>query len=164
MIRLGVMSDSHGDPLAVRRCIAMAEDVDAWLHLGDLVSDAEILTRVSGKPVHAVRGNCDGYCAYDAEKVVCFEGARLLLVHGHRHGVDMYSAMTAAYRAEELFCDALLYGHTHVSTVEAWGKLLIVNPGSPRAPRLGRKPSFAIVTIDGRDVNARIITLDNTAR
>ncbi|MCH5278219.1 MAG: metallophosphoesterase [Christensenellaceae bacterium] len=164
MKKIGVISDTHSNCTAIDRCILKAPDVDMWLHLGDFLLDAEELQLRSGKPVHAVKGNCDLICPaslkpVDTEIVVSIEETKLLLVHGHMHGIGDYPNMKAAYRAEELGCNVLLYGHTHVSEVDAYGNLLIANPGSPSRPRQGRKPSFAILEVNGGKVSAHIVTL-----
>jgi putative phosphoesterase len=64
-----------------------------------------------------------------------------------------------AARAEELNCDAALFGHTHVSSLEASGRCLLLNPGSASVPRNCQKPSFALLMLNGNDVNAKIITM-----
>ena len=164
MKKIGVISDTHGDILAIDRCIEKAPDVDMWFHLGDLVPDAETLETRSGKPVYAVKGNCDlGFPVpkkqAKSETVITVEDTKIFLIHGHLYGVGDHSPMRAVYRAEELSCGVLLYGHTHVSEVDKYGPLLIVNPGSPSRPRQGRKPSFALLTVDGSNAGARIVTL-----
>lgn len=159
MKKIGVISDTHGGQLVLERCIAKASDVDEWFHLGDFTGDAERLAILTGKPVRIVCGNCDGVSKYENELVVTVEETKLLLIHGHRHGIDRYSCQNACYRAEELGCSALFYGHTHVSELSTFGNLIVLNPGSPIFPRAGRKPSFAVVTVDGSRIKAEIITL-----
>lgn len=154
---IGIISDTHGSSGAIERCVNAAGAVDMWLHLGDYASDAEVLRRLSGRSVRTVRGNCDGGGS-DMELTLDIAGARLLMTHGHRYNVET-GLERALYRAEELRCSALLYGHTHVSHIEAFGRILIVNPGSPACPRMGRRPSFALMSITKGDVNARIVTL-----
>lgn len=154
---IGIISDTHGSLRAIERCVNAAGAVDMWLHLGDYASDATALRELSGKSVRTVRGNCDGG-GCDTELTLDIAGARLLMMHGHRYNVET-GLERALYRAEELQCSALLYGHTHVSHIEAFGRILIVNPGSPAWPRMGRRPSFALMSIIKGDVNARIVTL-----
>ncbi|MCR5808655.1 MAG: metallophosphoesterase [Clostridiales bacterium] len=168
MIRIGVISDTHGSLAALDACIRAAGEVDCWFHLGDYASDAKRLER-TGKPVYRVLGNCDGGFVSslteatfpEKQKEICTEavvnigGARILLCHGHTMGVDLGS-WSIGYRAEELCCSAALYGHTHIAELSAFGKVLKLNPGSPSRPRAGRKPSFAVMEIENGDVNAGI--------
>lgn len=160
MKRIGVISDTHGGPAVTRLCTEIAGDVDCWFHLGDYISDAAELKKLTGKPVYTVRGNCDEYSddfTALSERVVEISGKRFFLIHGHSYGVKE-SLSRAAYRAEELHCDALLFGHTHISLIDNYDGLLIVNPGSPRLPHGSRKPSFAILTItDDGKLRAQIV-------
>ena len=158
-MKLGVISDTHGDMISVYRAMQLVPDAAAWLHLGDVVSDAELLSEKSGADVYTVRGNCDTYaaeCPY--ERVLTFEGVRILVTHGHRYHVDIDRA-ALSYRAEELGCRLALYGHTHVSMVENDGRVISLNPGSSSRPRGGRKPSIACVELCGADFSTKFILL-----
>ncbi|MBO4848222.1 MAG: metallophosphoesterase [Clostridia bacterium] len=172
MIRIGVISDTHGSFAAVEACVGLASDVDGWFHLGDYASDAKKLRELTGKPVYSVLGNCDGWGfggeAEDvfpapqrdsaSERVVTVGGVRILLCHGHMYDVDL-GPYTLSYRAEEKHCAAALYGHTHRGGLSAYGSLLMLNPGSPSRPRGSAKRSFAVLEIDNSGVNAKIVTL-----
>jgi len=59
-MNIGVISDTHGDAAAIRRVVAAVGPVDMWLHAGDYSKDANILAALTGLPVTAVAGNCDG--------------------------------------------------------------------------------------------------------
>lgn len=171
-MRIAVLSDTHGSISAIDRCILRAGDADCFLHLGDLVRDARYIKEKTGKPVYSVYGNCDGGCglacpeeifpipekAPAAERVITINGVRIFICHGHNYEVDL-APFTLSYRARELDCAAALYGHTHIANLEAYGGLLILNPGSPSRPRAGRKPSFAIMQIIDGKVNADIVLL-----
>ena len=169
MIRIGVISDTHGSISALGACVSAAGEVDGWFHLGDYASDAKKLRELTKKPVYSVLGNCDGcYLSHAeedvfpmpqkdtaSERVVTVGGARIFLCHGHRYDVD-FGPYSLSYRAEELNCSAALYGHTHRGELSAYGKLLLLNPGSPSRPRGGAGPTFAVLEIENGDVNARI--------
>lgn len=169
MKRICVISDTHGSNTAIDAVVSSSGEVDGFFHLGDCAGDAKRIAEKTGRPVYSVLGNCDyGFHReleesvfplpqkrVTTERVVTVENARILLTHGHLYGVDM-GDFTLGYRAEELNCAAVLYGHTHMSELSAFGKVLKLNPGSPSRPRGGRKPSYAILEIDGGDVNASI--------
>lgn len=171
-MRIAVISDTHGSLASVDRCILRAGDVDCWLHLGDVKYDAGYLAGKAGVPVYSVFGNCDGGCglacpeevfpipqkASASERVIAINGVRIFMCHGHNYDVDL-APFTLSYRARELDCQAALYGHTHMANLEAYGGLLLLNPGSPSRPRGGRKPSFALMTVNEGGVNADIILL-----
>ena len=156
MIRLGVLSDTHGSAAAIRRAVEFVGKVDAWLHAGDVLTDAAYLAEYTGVPVHSVAGNCD-WGGVPKELVLEFEGCRILLLHGHRYGVK-YDLYRLSLHAEELDCRAVIFGHTHQSLLDKAGNLLILNPGSPAQPRFC-KPSCAVLNVENGKVSADIILL-----
>ncbi len=156
-LRVGVISDTHGSELAVERAVAKLADADAWFHLGDGAQEASLLERLSGKPVYRVKGNCD-YGAGEAEQTVTLGGVRILASHGHLFGVQN-GRDTLSYRAEELCCKLALYGHTHVPLIEAWGGILLVNPGSAARPRGGKPRTIALVELRDGDAFPTILAL-----
>ncbi|MBR3299645.1 MAG: metallophosphoesterase [Clostridia bacterium] len=163
MIKLGVLSDTHGNSPAADAALKLIGPVDGYLHLGDVVTDADRIASVTGKPVYSVRGNCDSILGPAAERptelAVEFEGVKLLLVHGHKHGIDAYSTFTARERAIELGCSALVYGHTHIPQLVQRDGIIVLNPGSPSIPRGGYKPSCAVIEIENGKLRGRILTL-----
>ncbi|HWS28970.1 MAG TPA: metallophosphoesterase [Clostridia bacterium] len=155
-MNVGVISDTHGSDHALKRALNALPGMDAWIHLGDYASDSRALS-AANVPVYAVRGNCDFDARAETERVITLGGARLFLTHGHKYGVKQ-NLGTVFHRAEELMCLAVLFGHTHLPTVEVWGNILGVNPGSAALPQRGR-PSVAKLTIEKGDVNARIVLI-----
>ncbi|MBR5948063.1 MAG: metallophosphoesterase [Clostridia bacterium] len=163
MLRYGVLSDTHGVSPAIEAALNAIGEVDGYLYLGDVGSDAERIAKQTGKPVHAVRGNCDtlSFSGKDnpVELVLELEDVRLLLLHGHRHEVDMYTTYAARQRAIELKCDALVYGHTHIPQLVQRDGIIVLNPGSPARPRAGSKPACAVIELENGRMRAKIITL-----
>lgn len=157
MMRVLVMSDSHGRLSEIRLAARAAGEIDCALHLGDFAGDARVLANLLGVPVHAVRGNCDAGFSYETEKVLTLGGARIFMTHGHLYGVKT-GTWALAEHAGALGCAAALYGHTHVSDIAAQGPMLLVNPGSPSRPASGRKRSIAVLEIENGDVRPGIIT------
>ena len=158
-MRILVLSDSHGNIDHMVQSVEQAQP-QVILHLGDYQRDAEKLHhRFPHIPMQNVPGNCDHNPVDTPEILTEYEGIKILMMHGHTHGVSPYSYDKAAYRAEELHCSVLLFGHTHISIVNNDGRVLAVNPGSPSCPRGGRSPSFALLEIENGDVQAEIITM-----
>ena len=152
---VGIISDTHGDINAMLMAVNAIGNADVWIHLGDYVRDAKELEKIVNKPVYFVKGNCDYGVDADTEKVVELDGKRILLVHGHLHHVKT-DLQTLAYRAEELNCDVALYGHTHCSDLTAYGKIIIMNPGSPSQPRMGMHGSCAVLIIKDGNIYPKI--------
>lgn len=154
-MKVGVFSDTHGSLRRLDEALSRLGQMQAFIHLGDGSADAEAIADRTGLPFYAVRGNCDFSGKYPAERVVELDGARLLLVHGDKY-YDLYALVR---RAEALFCDAALFGHTHTPLLQACGKLLLINPGSLSRPRFAAKASCALLTIDGGALFADMISL-----
>jgi len=148
---IGVISDTHGSAYGIDRAILAAGDVDAWFHLGDVLSDAQALESRTGKNVYRVKGNCDYSSVIPSENTAELEGIRILFTHGHTLGVK-YGLDSLFRRAKELNCDVALFGHTHMSAIEPSGKICAINPGSPSCPRYGYSPSIAILRIEDGEV------------
>ena len=155
-MKIGVFSDTHGNLARLPAALAAMGPIDAFLHLGDFGTDAELIAKSVNVPFYAVRGNCDFKRTYPAEQIVNLGGAQLLLVHGDRFR-DVYHI---AERAEATHCAAVLFGHTHVPLLQAQGNILIINPGSMTRPLGGSKPSCALLTIEDGDVNVKMLPLD----
>ncbi len=154
-MRVGVVADSHGKKETMLCLAQKLGKVDAWVHLGDFADDSKFL---EGAPVYVVKGNCDFTSKYESEQVITLGGVRIFVTHGNKYS-PTYDRSSLCYRAEELNCSVVLYGHTHVSMVEYSGTVLAVNPGSPTSPRNGRKPSIALLEINGNDAYASIVTV-----
>ena len=157
-MRIAVVSDTHGDPWAIRECIEAAGKVDAWIHLGDNTRDTEELQQ-TGVPVYAVRGNTDFGAIEPLEQVITLEGKRIFLCHGHLYavGADPYRLNL---KARELECDAALFGHTHVPFLDESGHVTLMNPGSPSRPRQGSRRCMGFIRINGDDLDASLRPLE----
>ena len=130
--------------------------VDLLFHLGDYAIDAERISgALGGVPYFAVRGNNDVGSVCPRSRVEYVEDAGIMLVHGDAY-YNLYQLTNAA---REQHCAAVLFGHTHVPLLQADGDLLIVNPGSMSLPRRGHKPSCALLEVEGKDINVKMITL-----
>lgn len=131
MIRLGVVSDSHGRPQWLARYLALCkrERYDAVFHLGDHDSDARWLEKELGRPVLSVAGNCDGMSQGPRMLIQQYGGHRILAVHGHMQGVK-YGYRELSDAAREQGADVALFGHTHCPYVGWEDGVLLINPGA----------------------------------
>jgi putative phosphoesterase len=146
MKKILVMSDTHGNKAAMDAALKKFADVDAVIHLGDYVRDAEYVKTQTDKKVYAVRGNCDIASRIRSEITIRTGGKKILAVHGHKQNVKA-SLLRLGLYAREKEADAALFGHTHIPTEQIFEGVILYNPGSLGEPR-GRRPSVGIITID----------------
>ena len=143
-MKLLVFSDSHRSLRGMREAVEL-EHPDYVIHLGDLEEDARLLAQEYPRlAVTGVPGNCDGLMFSPLQKLVTYDGIRILMSHGHIWGVKGgYGAAIAAARK----CSAhiVLFGHTHVPHCEQTENgLWVMNPGSIRD-----SGSYGIIATDG---------------
>jgi putative phosphoesterase len=177
-MRIGVLSDTHGDVESFRRAIAgPLTDVDLLLHAGDVLYHGPRNPMVAGyapptlaealnalqAPVVIAKGNCDS----DVDQLVLdvpiqapyahvfADGLRIVVNHGDRWTDEETVALMTRWGV-----DLFISGHTHLARLERHGSLLWLNPGSPSLPKAkeGQEPVGTVAVIgDGR---VRIVTLD----
>lgn len=138
-------SDSHEIEIPYRALSVMGES-DFIFFAGDgLYGVRHDLCNMADK-LYAVRGNCDGVRG-DDECVVSVEDVKFLIVHGNRcHGkTDL------CYRAKELGCNAVIYGHTHIFDDDLSDGVRLINTGS-----LSRSPTFDVgysyIVVNGKNI------------
>jgi hypothetical protein len=136
-MRVAIVSDTHmprGTRALAQECVDRLAAADLILHCGD-ITEAEVLDTLRELgPLQAVYGNMDTPDLREKlpkELIVEASGARIGMVHipGALEG-----------RAERLVarfpdCDAVVYGHTHLTEVTREGDVWILNPGSPTEKR-----------------------------
>lgn len=97
---------------------------DLVIHCGDYGDSKSILDK---NHVEYVMGNCDEWGNY--ENIITFNGRKIFIAHGHQYGVKMgYDRIK--YRALELGCSVVVFGHTHIPIWQPEEGLLAMNPGA----------------------------------
>jgi len=153
MVRVVIVSDTHG--CLCPDVVAVAESCDIAVHAGDIGSSRVLdqLHSTTGK-VHAVRGNNDvpGLWAgheldvlNDVPRVAELElpGGRLAVEHGHFHGPISpdHSKLRAAHPGVRL----IVYGHTHIQTIDRAENPWVINPGAAGRIRNQGGPSCLVL-------------------
>ena len=157
-MKLLLLSDSHGCDRYMIRAVERLQPTHV-IHLGDHTRDAEDLRRVFPMlPVVSVRGNCDYGDNTPEQRLVDFDGVRVLMCHGHRHGVKS-GLLRYSMAARENQVDVALFGHTHLAYCEEYQGFWLLNPGSCG---LCASPSCGVVEISNGKASCRIVRLDET--
>ena len=151
-MRIGLVSDTHGDPAAWDKALGVLGELDLVLHAGDVLYHgifnpilptyeprrlADTLNSFAVPMLHA-RGNCDSevdQLALDNHILSDFafasaEGTRILVCHGHRNSEQELAKLAARGDIQ-----MILRGHTHVPGIVVTGGVTIVNPGSCSLPK-----------------------------
>ena len=136
-MRIAVLSDTHDRlPAHLPPLLAGADEI--W-HLGDVTSESCLLPLYAlNRPLHVVRGNCDGCESWpwivDLER----EGFFVRLIH-----IPPAEAPPGV--------DLLFHGHTHVPRNQRVGATRFYNPGSVGKPNKGVPASYAwLELVQGR--------------
>jgi len=146
-MKILVVSDTHGKSENLRDAIQI-EKPDKIYHLGDGQGVEERIWMMSEAPCECICGNCDFGANLPSELVLELGKHVVLLTHGHYYGVSYgYDKLAEAARAKG--CDVVLYGHTHVPTIDHYGDLIIANPGSIAYPRQNsREHTYMTIMVD----------------
>lgn len=157
MVKLLVLSDTHGDTTLAEKVLKMNSDVDIVIHLGDYYRDIDKLQMLRPNVrFEYVYGNSD-FMVGDApvEKLLEIEGQRILLTHGHR-----YSVKWGIEKLRDKACNEniqlLLFGHTHIPQVTYGPGYILLNPGSISEPRGSDDESYAFVIIDNEKIDVQL--------
>lgn len=156
-VRIGVIADTHGlfDP-AIRQHF---QGVDHILHAGDIGDQSVIEQLRQIAPVTAVSGNVDAtrQGGFPCETVIELAGRRIAI----RHILYESGKITKEGRAflECIQPDVCIFGHTHQSKTEWFGKTLLFNPGSAGPKRFTLPRGLGILTIEGGRIEPTLIVL-----
>ena len=160
-MRVGVVSDSHGQVSFTRPAVAMLESLEVTLviHCGDIGS-VSIVELFRQWPTHWVFGNVDydrdvlrqaiveaGHHCHERFGSLELEGRRIALLHG-----DDTKMLREA--AESGTWDLVCYGHTHVARQHREGSTLMLNPGA-----LYRAAQHSIAVVDLPSCEVTVINL-----
>ncbi len=138
------------------------QGVELILHAGDLIvlSVLDCLENIA--PVFVTRGNGDSGLPPDPRlgetQVLTISGKRIGLCHYLEPLGDLQEIMERYFNSA---VDIIVFGDTHVATIETCNGVLLVNPGSPSLPRglVGVLGTVGILDIIDDKVEARIIPL-----
>lgn len=138
MVRIGVISDTHGNERLIRQAMEIFKElgVERILHCGDLCvpSQVKIFKEI---PTDFVYGNCDSCVRGSIEQAIEKYGGTL---HGdfgsiHFGGKDIafMHGQSRTRLLQELDggkWDLLCYGHTHRYEFSMHGDTILLNPGA----------------------------------
>lgn len=157
MKKVLIFSDTHGNTDRCISIISNEEHVDAIIHAGDCVEDAEDLESIFDKiPIYYVRGNNDFFSRAPSKLTISIGGAKIFITHGHEQRVKYEPAFTTLrQQAEKTEPNLVVFGHTHVPYTSYDGKFILLNPGSIRF-----SATYAVAEIENGKINTKILEFD----
>lgn len=155
-MRIGIVSDTHGNRLMVNLALAELRQrgITTVLHCGD-IDDAETVALFRGFTMHFVFGNCDldkeelraamadiGATLHDHFGSLELEGVKLAFLHGDDSRMLRDVERSGHY-------DFLFHGHTHQAEEHRSGPTRVINPG---ALHRARPKTFVVLDLNSREV------------
>lgn len=162
-MKIGVISDTHihrPDDEFPKQLIEGLTGVDLILHAGDLV-DISVLNRLQKiARVIAVHGNMDSNAVRGTlleQEIISVEKIKIGLVHGWGPPMGLIDRVKEVFLTKNV--DVIIYGHSHIAATKQLDNILFINPGSPTDKIFAPYNSYAILNIEGRQIDAKIIKL-----
>jgi putative phosphoesterase len=156
MIKLGVISDTHGELIATTEAVRLFRErgVSVIVHCGDIGGEA-VVEAFRGIETHFVYGNTDGEAEFlrDAARrtgnrlhgwfgSLELDGKQIFFLHGHQN-------VRFDDETESGKWDLICYGHTHIPSLQMFRETILLNPG---AFKRVATPTVAIVSLPEMDV------------
>lgn len=144
-----ITGDIHGRNDVLQKVLKKEKNFDLHLNTGDLglniqtIQDAQMI---------AVKGNTDHYLDLPTERLIEYEGLRILLTHGHLQNVK-YGLNELILMAKEMDADICIFGHTHDAFYRRIDNIIFINPGALTGQKdktyaVYKKEKVSIINVD----------------
>ncbi len=167
-MRIGLISDTHGDLESFLKIKEALNSYDLVIHTGDILNHgprnpipkgydplklADEISRISF-PFIWVKGNCDSEVDKLATSKICIY-PYLFLVDNNVKIMATHGDLEYLYEeAKKLGVRIFISGHTHIPLIEERDGIIFVNPGSTAIPKGEFGGSFGELIIgDSIEVN-----------
>lgn len=150
-LRIGILSDTHGS--LNPEIAAFIRQCDIALHAGDIMGAAP-LQALQPRLGHtyAVKGNNDAHISWDEKDHALLDeipdllelmlpGGKLVMEHSHRFWDPDFDKIHHALREAHADAQLVVYGHTHIRTINDSHEPAVINPGAAGAVRVHDGPS-----------------------
>ncbi|MGA3399818.1 MAG: YfcE family phosphodiesterase [Acetobacteraceae bacterium] len=159
-MKLGIVSDIHGNLVGLQKALAVMGPVDELLCLGDSIYQFrfanEVIALLKAVGAHMILGNHEEVFLSEAgtqareqhgvdrdlvafvadqphRRMLTYGGKTVLMIHStpwEPRGEYIYPHNEKLALFAEAGADFVLYGHTHAEVVRRIGGVVVVNPGS----------------------------------
>lgn len=165
-MKIGVMSDTHGNLDTMRRVAAKMIDkygVNTIVHLGDDSADAEELSSLPIE-LYWIPGIFED--RYKDPKITNrlikeFEDIPFLFSHTPtKDSHDIEGDIDPAQAVEDGDVKVMLHGHSHMWRIDEEKQVIIINPGHLMSEdSKGREQTYAILDVTPRRLDVKIMSL-----
>ncbi len=150
-MKILVVSDTHGQHKNLDKILEKEQDIDLFVHLGDVEGGEFYIDAVVECEKHIVRGNNDFFSDLPKEEEFYIGKYKAFITHGHAYGVSLGPEQIRE-EGKVRGADLVMFGHTHKPFLEKDSEITVLNPGSISYPRQnGRQPSYMILTLDAEE-------------
>ncbi len=147
-MKILIVSDTHGRNHYYLNTMKRVSPIDLVIHLGDLEGGEEYIRSITHCPIEFVSGNNDFFNFLPKEKTIQIGKYNVFLTHGHRYGVNFGMSHLEELAKKDHY-DIVMFGHTHMPTINLTDGIWMINPGSLGFPRQqNRIPTFIVMDID----------------
>jgi putative phosphoesterase len=179
-VKVGIVSDIHCNIQGLQLALEAMGDVDELLCLGDAIFEYqfsnEVIALLRRRGAFVIQGNHEEVFLSPAgvrarerpgldpdlmtwlseqphRQTITLAGKTLLLIHStpwEPRGEYVHPHSSRLARFAEANADYVLYGHTHAQTVQRFGTVTVINPGSAgdaRDHRNDRRLSCAVLDL-----------------
>lgn len=153
-MKIVLTSDVHGQLTSLQTIARHYHDADAFIDCGDTELPPERI-----KPFVSVEGNNDRYFDYPQQRVLEFEGVKILVIHSHQV-MTFHRDEELAKRARILGAKAVFFGHFHVFADHEVDGIQLISPGSVSHNRDQSPRSFAIVSYEDDKFHVERVNVD----
>ena len=147
-MKILVISDTHGNmPIKIKEL-----GIHAVIHAGD-VGDRKFMREFSSiEDFYVVAGNTDSALEGIVPHTVCstIEGVKFFLVHNLSAPHRMI--MSNFREINDCKPDIVVYGHTHMPSIEMKDNVIFLNPGSLGKDGLTGRKTYAIMEVEGKNI------------
>jgi hypothetical protein len=161
-MRIAVISDTHIPATSDRLPDLLVKELkkcDMIIHAGDLTELSVLDTLKQIAPTEAVTGNMDTNKASSplpAKKVIDVSGFKIGIIHGNGAPGNLKEYVDKEFEGQDLDC--IIYGHSHIASIEKKGKTIFFKPGSPTDKVFAPYNSFGILEINDK-IEPKIVRL-----
>ncbi|RJQ33257.1 MAG: phosphodiesterase [Actinobacteria bacterium] len=151
-MKIGLISDTHGDVAAWHLAVELFRDCDYILHSGDILYNGafnpvgknynplDLASHINNCPIPVIfaKGNCDSEVdtlaiEYPIQAPYAFANLleKKILIH---HG-DKLTQEKVLEMSKKFPLDVVVSGHTHIYKINKTASTIFVNPGSASLPK-----------------------------